>query len=83
MRTFTTYATTFYYMNKGEKLSVEQMFSTCTIHVIWPRGIKWDLRYKRHNGWEEMHNGLFGTENEAFLLAHQHFIEDGAKLHLT
>ncbi len=51
MRTFTMSATNFYFMNRGEKLTVQQMYSNGTIYVIWPRGEKWDLRYKRDNGW--------------------------------
>ena len=81
MRTFSMSATNFYFMNRGEKLTVQQMYSAGTIYVIWPRGEKWDLRYKRHKGWEEIHNGLFDTENEAFLFAHQHFIDDDKPRH--
>lgn len=76
MRTFTMSATNFYFMNRGEKLTTHQQFAACTIYVIWPRGDKWDLRYKRHNGWVEIHHGLFESENEAFVFAHQHLIDD-------
>jgi hypothetical protein len=75
MRTFTMSATNFYFMNKGEKLTTDHQFAASAIYVIWPRGGKWDLRYKRHNGWEEIHNGLFESENEAFVFAHQHLID--------
>lgn len=68
MRTFTMSATNFYFMNRGEKLTSHQQFAASIMYVIWPRGKKWDLRYKRHNGWEEIHSGLFESENEAFLL---------------
>lgn len=73
MRTFIMSAINFYFMNRGEKLTTHQQFAASTMYVIWPRGGKWDLRYKRHNGWEEIHNGLF--EIEAFVFAHQHLID--------
>lgn len=66
MRMFTMSATNFYFMNRDEKLTSHQQLAASAMYVIWPRGGKWDLSYERHNGWEEIHYGLFERENEAF-----------------
>lgn len=62
-------------MNRGEKLTDKEIYGSGKVYVIWPRGDKWDLRFKRSQEWEVIHDGLFDTENAAFLFAHQHLVD--------
>lgn len=75
MRKFSMSASTFYFMDRGEKLTETEVYSGGgRQYVIWPRGDKWDLRYRWGQDWETLHPSLFETENDAFLFAHEHLI---------
>jgi|GEM_PF-6039283 len=46
-------------------------------YAIWQReDDKWDVRWCRYGKWVEIASQHFDTENQAFNVAHAHYVED-------
>lgn len=77
MRTLTLGAVKFYFLKAGEKLTQEHVYGTYAaaivrLYVIWPRGNKWDVRYRKGKEWIEISEVLFVSEHAAFEMANEH-----------
>ncbi|MEG0866006.1 MAG: hypothetical protein RSG77_03035 [Hafnia sp.] len=83
MQTITLGAVKFYFLNAGENLTQEHIYGTYAVaivrvYVIWPRGNKWDLRYRNGKEWSVISNNLFDSEYEAFNFANEHLMKDAS-----
>lgn len=75
MRKFVSAGTAFYMLDKGEKLTKNELYHIYhpVRFVIWPRGDKWDVMERVGNDWVRLTDRLFDSENEAFVFAYDKF----------
>ena len=83
MRKFVSAGAAFYMLDKGEKLTKNEIFHRYdpARFVIWPRKGGWDVMECVGNQWFRLSDRLFNTENEAFVFAYEKFCneQDGAR----
>lgn len=79
MRTFISGGVYFYFLSPGDKVPAPDG-SFIGAYAIWQReDDKWDVRWCRYGKWVEIASQHFDTENEAFNVAHAHYVKDEKK----
>ena len=81
MRPLTIGAVKFYFLKAGEKLTQEHIYGTYSaaivhVYAIWPRGNKWDVKYRKGKKWIVISNNLFDSEYDAFNFVNEHLNEE-------
>ena len=76
MRKFITGGTIFFMLGPGERLTTEHVKGDYSRqYVTWPEGGTWKIRHRYYKGWEVITDAMPTSENEAFNIAYQHFID--------
>lgn len=76
MRKLITGGTIFYMLDPGERLTSEHLYCDYSRqYVTWPKDGTWKIRHRYYKGWEVITDAEPTSENEAFNIAYQHFID--------
>ncbi|WP_225760291.1 hypothetical protein [Leclercia sp. Marseille-Q4284] len=74
MKKFIVGGTIFYMLSPGERVQSNDIDYDCTRHyIIWSVDDSWHIKYKFSQGWENITEQNFETENAAFNFAYEHF----------